>query len=296
MTAVEPAVGRAGHARDDRDARVDVTGRGRPGRGQAWWLPVRLALREMRTGLSGFYVFLACIALGVAVIAAVSALADGLTAGLARQGQVLLGGDGRLSRIHQRASAAELQWIAKQGVTSESATLRSIARVPGRDKQSLVSLKAVDGRYPLFGKAELRDGADLQALIGRDAGVVVDPLFLARVDLKVGDKIRIGEMTFPISGVVEREPDRLVSRVTAGPRVFLSLAQLERTKLVKPGTLVRWHYAVRMDGAATGRRVNGDVTGPGVGAGEVQNFKRRSRRHYRIQGSLCATGVILHRK
>ena len=37
---------------------------------------LRLALRELRGGLSGFYVFVACIALGVAVIAGVGALAD----------------------------------------------------------------------------------------------------------------------------------------------------------------------------------------------------------------------------
>jgi putative ABC transport system permease protein len=57
------------------------------------WLPLRFALREMRGGLRGFYVFVACIALGCMAIAGVSSMAASLTSGLARQGQVILGGD-----------------------------------------------------------------------------------------------------------------------------------------------------------------------------------------------------------
>ncbi len=56
-------------------------------------LPLRFALREMRGGLHGFYVFIACIALGCMAIAGVGSLAASLADGLARQGQVILGGD-----------------------------------------------------------------------------------------------------------------------------------------------------------------------------------------------------------
>ena len=54
-------------------------------------LVLRLALRELRGGLRGFYVFLACIALGVLAIAAVGSLAHGLADGLAQQGREILG-------------------------------------------------------------------------------------------------------------------------------------------------------------------------------------------------------------
>ena len=213
-------------------------------------LSLRLALRELRSGIGGFYVFLGCIALGVAVIAAVSAVADGLTAGLERQGQTLLGGDTRVSRIHQRAIPEERAWIDGQGTVSETATLRSMARVPGVDRQSLVSLKAVDQRYPLFGSVGLKGAQSLAEMWRDDSAVAVDPLLLARLELRVGEEIRIGSATFRVGAIVESEPDRLVSRVTAGPRVFLSMAQLEKTQLVKPGTLIRWHYAIDMGAAA----------------------------------------------
>ena len=73
-----------------------------PGARLPVWL--RLSLRELRSGLSGFYVFVACVALGVMVISGVSALSDALRAGFERQGEMILGGDVTLTRMHTRAT------------------------------------------------------------------------------------------------------------------------------------------------------------------------------------------------
>ena len=92
-------------------------------------LAFKLALRDLRGGLSGFYVFLGCVALGVAVIAGIGALSDALRSSLEREGQALLGGDIAVSRIHIRATDAERTWLAGRGrALSETATLRSMAR------------------------------------------------------------------------------------------------------------------------------------------------------------------------
>ncbi len=69
--------------------------------------PLRLALRELRGGLRGFGVFLACIALGVTAIAGVGSFARSLGDGLAREGRVILGGDASFSLIHREATAPE---------------------------------------------------------------------------------------------------------------------------------------------------------------------------------------------
>src|SRR5437868_14228848 len=61
--------------------------------GRATMLALRYALRELRGGLRGFYVFIACIALGVMAIAGVGSVAASLGDGLARGGRTLLGGD-----------------------------------------------------------------------------------------------------------------------------------------------------------------------------------------------------------
>lgn len=212
-------------------------------------LALRLALREMRGGLRGFYVFVACMALGVAVITGVGALGDALRAGFEAQGQSILGGDATLARTHTRATPAERSWLEARGRVSETATMRSMARTPDVSDQTLIELKAADAAYPLAGEALLRDGGSLQAAIAKPLAAVVDPLMLERLKLQPGSKFKIGQAELFVAAVLEREPDTISDRVTYGPRVFVSMATLEATGLVQPGTLARWRYAVRLPAA-----------------------------------------------
>jgi len=222
-------------------------------RGREWRLPIALgiAVRELRGGLSGFRIFIACVALGVAVITGVGAVSDALRAGFERQGEAILGGDATLQRPHQRASTAEREVLRGFGHLSETATMRTMARRTDGADQALAELKIVDAAYPLVGKVELNDGASLQAALGR--GAAVDPVLMERLGLKVGDSIVLGSETLPISATIESVPDGIADRLTYGPRVLISLATLEKSQLVKPGTLIRWRYALKLDDKRSAR-------------------------------------------
>src|SRR5581483_7758000 len=106
-------------------------------------LTLRLALREMRGGLRGFYVLVACIALGVMSIAGVNSVAGSLADGLAREGRVILGGDLAFTLIHREANADERAFLRRQGDVSAVATMRAMARAED-GRTALVEMKAVD--------------------------------------------------------------------------------------------------------------------------------------------------------
>lgn len=214
-----------------------------------------IALSELRSGLSGFYIFMACVALGVAVIATVSTLSDALTAGFERQGEIILGGDATFSRMHTRATDAERTWIAAHGHMSEQATLRTMARRLDGAEQALVEIKAVDGAYPLAGAVEVKGAPFAEVMAAPDAAVA-DPVLLNQLGLAIGDRMRIGETDVTVLATLVNEPDAVADRLTYGPRVFVSHATLEKTKLVQPGTLVRWRYAVKLDPDAGGRPID----------------------------------------
>ena len=76
-------------------------------------LPLRLALRELRAGLRGFYVFIACIAFGVLAIAGVSSVATSLERGLAREGRTILGGDLSFNLSHREVTAPERAFLTE---------------------------------------------------------------------------------------------------------------------------------------------------------------------------------------
>jgi putative ABC transport system permease protein len=220
-------------------------------RGRTFSVPrtLRLALRDLRGGLRGFYVFLACVALGVAVIAGVGALTDALKSSFDKQGQALLGGDVALSRIHVRAIDGERAWLNGQGQVSEIATLRSMARRLDASSQALVELKGVDRAYPLFDRLELKDGAGLEAAIHSGRGAAVDAMLLERLGLKLGDSFRIGAADITVRALIQREPDQIAERLPFGPRVLVSTETLMATGLVQPGSLIRWFYRVRLPGS-----------------------------------------------
>ena len=212
-------------------------------------LAFRFALREMRGGLRGFYVFIACIALGVAAISGVASVSRALVEGIAAEGTSILGGDLSARLIHRTAEPDELAWLESLGDLSRVATLRGMARAPDSGEQTLVELKAVDGAYPLYGELRLAGGGDLAgALAPRDGvhGVVVEPELLVRLGLERGDMITLGRASLRIADTLAAEPDRLSDGINFGPRMIASDAALEETGLVQPGSLVRWLYRVRL--------------------------------------------------
>ena len=212
------------------------------------WLPLRFALRELRGGLHGFYVFIACIALGSMAIASVGSLAASLADGLAREGRVILGGDLAFTLIQREAAPGEREFLQTRGQISSAATMRAMARTFG-GQATLVELKAVDGAYPLFGEALLEPPGPLaNALAQRDGvfGAVADPTLMARLELTPGARITVGNANIEIRAALTSEPDKLAGGIGFGPRLLVSQDALSATGLLQPGSLVRWHYRLRL--------------------------------------------------
>jgi len=215
--------------------------------GTAW----RLARRELRGGLKGFRVFLACLALGVAAIAGVGSVTEGVLAGLAEGGQVLLGGDIDVSLRQRRADAAERQWLtARAARLSETAELRAMARpLSGAAAPALVELKAVDGNYPLYGTVALDPPQTLgRALAASESrfGAVADESLLTRLGLSVGDTLSVGDATFVVNGIIHEEPDRASSGLLLAPRLLIGMDALQSTGLIVPGSLIEFHYRLAL--------------------------------------------------
>jgi putative ABC transport system permease protein len=211
-------------------------------------LSLRLALREMRAGLRGFLIFIACIALGVMAIAGVGSFARSLSDGLAREGRSILGGDLAFSLIQREAIAAERAFMQSRGALSAAATLRAMVRTAD-ERSALVELKAVDDAYPLYGNVVLQPAADLAQTIAAKAnvfGAAADPALLERLNVPVGTRVTLGAATLEIRASLQGEPDRLAGGIGFGPRLIVSDAALRASGLVQPGSLIRWLYRLRL--------------------------------------------------
>ncbi len=174
-------------------------------------LPLRLALRELRGGVRGFTVFIACIALGVMAIAGVGSFAQSLVDGLGREGRSILGGDLAFTLIQREASAPERAFLGAQGEVSLAATMRAMARTAD-GRSSLVEIKAVDAAYPLYGTVATDPPAPIADLLARrdeTFGAVADAALLARLDLKPGARLTVGNAAIELRATLASEPDKL---------------------------------------------------------------------------------------
>ncbi|HEY9038606.1 MAG TPA: FtsX-like permease family protein, partial [Roseovarius sp.] len=216
-------------------------------------IAARLARRELRGGLAGFRILLACIILGVAAIAAVGTIRASIEAGLAAKGAVLLGGDAEIGLTYRFATEAERAWMDTQaGAVSEIVDFRSLAVTMDGDR-ALTQVKAVDGAYPLTGAIGLDPDMPLATALDGKGGLpggVMAPQLIARLALEPGDVFRLGGQDFVLMAALVDEPDGATSGFALGPRSMVRTSALQASGLLQAGTLFSTRYRLDLpDGA-----------------------------------------------
>ncbi|HEY8873840.1 MAG TPA: FtsX-like permease family protein [Stellaceae bacterium] len=209
---------------------------------------LRLTRRELRGGVGGFRVFLACLVLGVGAIAAVGSLSAAVESGIRADARTLLGGDVSARLAYRPASEAERQFLVASGTLSETAKLRAMARSLDGERRSLIELQAVDDAYPLYGAVGLAPAQPLGGALasgGGTFGAVAAAPVASRLGLKLGDRFRIGDAVLRLSAIIESEPDAAFAGLLFGPRVIIARAALDETRLIRPGALVNYDYRLR---------------------------------------------------
>lgn len=211
-------------------------------------LASRFARRELRGGFHGFRIFLACLTLGVAAIAAVGSVRTGIEAGLAQEGAALLGGDAEMRFTYRFANNGEQVWMQDTAAAiSEVVDFRSMAVVQrdGQAERGLTQVKSVDAAYPLIGTPRLDPDIPLpEALRGLDGlpGGVMDRILIDRLGLTIGDTFRLGTQDFVLMATLVHEPDGAADGFGLGPRTMVATDALAESGLLSPGTVFDTKY------------------------------------------------------
>ncbi|MGB0625884.1 MAG: ABC transporter permease [Alphaproteobacteria bacterium] len=223
-----------------------------------WSLAATLARRELRGSLRSFRIFIACLALGVAAIAAVGSTRAMLEESISADAREILGGDVLVDIVHRPATADERRALDASGTVAGSAEMRAMIRAGGTDNnaRSLIELKTVEDSYPLYGNLETQPALPLSAMLGRSGdiwGAAVAPELIDRLGIALGDRVRIGDADFEVRATIVHEPDRVGGSglFSLGPRVLIADAALAETALVQPGSLIHYNYRVRLPETAT---------------------------------------------
>jgi putative ABC transport system permease protein len=216
------------------------------------WL--RIAMRELSGGLAGFWIYLACLALGAWAIASAGSITSALNAGLEQQSRQLLGGDAAITLSQRAVTAEERAWLDERGQVTEAAQVDLMARAPAKIAQ--VDVRGVDGAFPLVGSFTFDRDIPLADLLVRDGdvwGIAASESLVRDLGIEVGDTFSLGPITAELRAILMREPDRIGEPGMFQPRVIIAIDALREANLMQPGALFRTAYRILLkpEAAAT---------------------------------------------
>ena len=193
--------------------------------------------RELRS--AELISLLVALTLSVAALSSVSFLADRMQRAFQYDARQLLAADVLIAADQPVPEAFIEQARSKQLQTARTVVFPSMATVGKHSK--LASLKAVSPLYPLRGALQVHSldlsSAETTPVAGPPSGSVwVDPAMLGSLQAKLGDQMQLGQKSFLIAGVLDREMDRGAGFMNFAPRVMMSLADLPATELLGLGS------------------------------------------------------------
>jgi len=210
--------------------------------------------RDFRSGELNLLVL--SVVLAVSALSAVGFFSDRLQAGLWRDARQLIGGDAVV--VSDKPTAENFLQKAQQLGLKTNATLSFPSMARADDAQGgetkLVALKAVSEGYPLRGQLTLlsvegaspSDNSKSQATrqVPSSGQAWVDPALLDVLNIKLGDKLWLGDKAFQISALIDREPDRGAGFMNFAPRVMVNQMDIAATGLVQPASRLSYRLAV----------------------------------------------------
>jgi putative ABC transport system permease protein len=215
----------------------------------SWTTAFKIAWRESRSSSFKFLFVILAVAVGVGSLTGVRGFSRAFREMLLSQARTLMAADMslRVFELPTPQQSAAMDALAKSGVDrtwiTETVTMASasVEKPP-----MLVSVKAVDPKkYPFYGEIRLAPPAPLSRALTADT-VAVSGEVLLRLNLKVGDTLRLGGQPFRIAGEVTYEPDRMLGTLNVGPRVMITRDGLERAGLILPGSRASERFLFRL--------------------------------------------------
>jgi putative ABC transport system permease protein len=214
-----------------------------------------MAAREMRSSWHRLLFFFICIAIGVGAIVALRSVIQSVRNTFAGEARSLITADAIIASnqaLKPEVLATIDQRLQGAGASSmRSVELATMARPAGRadGRARMVELRAVEQDFPYYGRMKLAGDVPYGHALLKNFGVLVRPELLAQLDVKVGDALSIGSQRFTIRGVILSEPGRRLGAFSIGPRVFVDLADLEKTGLMGFGSRVAMQRLLKVPDA-----------------------------------------------
>lgn len=210
-----------------------------------------LAWRQLRSlwAAGEVRVLVVALVLAVAATTSVGFFTDRIQSSLQSQGNILLGADLVIGADHELPPQFARE--AKTRALTTSSTIEFSSMVVNGDASQLAEIKAVEAGFPLRGdltiSQQAHGGGQLTRQVPATGEVWIEPRLAQLLKLKVGDKVDVGERSFTVSAILQREPSRGGDMFSIAPRLLMNIADVPSTKLVQFGSRIKYQLLAAAD-------------------------------------------------
>ena len=203
------------------------------------WL-FKMAWRDGKASLSRLMLFMASIILGIAAVVSIQLFSENLKDNIKNQSKALMGADFIIDS-RKLPNEKVLAIIDSLKPSASEVNFVSMAAFPKNDGTKLVKVRAIEGNFPFYGDLETtpKNAASNYQNLG---GAIVDATLMLQYDLKPGDSIKLGKLTFPIIGALNSIPGSTAISTSVAPTVLIPFRFIEETALLQVGSRKEYQY------------------------------------------------------
>lgn len=208
-------------------------------------LGLKITLREFWKQKGQLWLYVVSLMFSLGVFLALDSVQNNVEQYIDQEKQSLLGGDleVRSNQPFPETIKAELEQISDRYETVQTYEFSSMAR--GNEEVLLSQIKVVTPAYPLYGSVELESGANLSEKLQPGKTVVASAL-MTRLNIKIGETLKLGEKELTITDVIVSEPDQSLGLFDFGPRILVHSADLEALDLVGDKSRVSYKFLAKI--------------------------------------------------
>ncbi|RNC80133.1 MAG: FtsX-like permease family protein [Balneola sp.] len=187
---------------------------------------------------------MAAIIVGVAAQVAITSFRVNLNSSINEQAKELLGADLEVERNaeFQPELQAYLDSIAVD--QSNSLAFSSMALFPKTGATRLSQITAMEDGFPYYGEIETVPPNAASTYL-EEYGALVDQTILTQLELAPGDSIKVGFLTYEITGAIVEIPGQSTAASFFGPRVIIPLEGVENTGLLERGSRLEYEAYIK---------------------------------------------------
>jgi len=206
----------------------------------------KMAWRDARRNFSRLFLFISSIIIGIAALVAINSFNENLQNDINIQAKDLLGADFIVKSNKAFEDAALIVFDTLPAEQSWDARMASMVLfVSDAGGTRLVQIVAIEGNFPFYGEAEtLPPGSFNKVKSGKYT--LLDENIAIQYEVSSDDSIKVGNVTFPVAGIVKNIPGGGGVNATFAPSVYIPMKYLEETGLIQFGSRVNYKRYFRV--------------------------------------------------